>query len=71
MKSVIGLFKSDLIDRNPTTWRDRLDVENATASWVRWFNHDRLHSSIGHLPPVEFEQRHATPKTAELELEAV
>jgi len=27
-------------------------VEKSTASWVRWFNTDRLHSSIGYLPPV-------------------
>ena len=70
MESAIGLFKTELIDRHPTTWRDRLEIEQASATWVRWFNHDRLHSSIGYLPPVEFEQHHATPTTAELEPEA-
>lgn len=28
------------------------------ASWVRWFNHERLHSSIGDVPPAELEQSH-------------
>ena len=70
MESAIGLFKTELIDRHPTTWRDRLDVEKAVAAWVRWFTHTRLHSSISYLPPVELEQYHATPKTADLEPEA-
>ena len=26
------------------------------VEWVSWFNHDRLHSSTGDIPPVEFEQ---------------
>lgn len=69
MESAIGLFKTELIDRHPTTWRDRFDVEKATARWVRWFNHNRLHSSIGYQPPVEFEQHHATPKTTDLKSE--
>jgi putative transposase len=31
------------------------DLELATLSWIHWFNTSRLHSSIGHVPPVEFE----------------
>ncbi|MFZ5850556.1 MAG: hypothetical protein ACOYY2_04075 [Actinomycetota bacterium] len=30
-------------------------VELATAIWVHWFNTERLHGSIGRIPPVEFE----------------
>ena len=71
MESAIGLFKTELIDRHPTTWRDRLAVETQTAPWVAWFNHERLHSSIGYIPPVEFEAiYHATRTTAALEPEA-
>lgn len=36
----------------------RREVEEATASWVHWFNHERLHSSIADVPPVELEQSH-------------
>ena len=33
--------------------------------WVGWYNHARLHSSIGDIPPVEYEQLHApTAETA-------
>jgi len=30
-------------------------VELATAEWVEWFNTTRLHSSIGNIPPQEYE----------------
>jgi putative transposase len=39
--------------RRPVPRRD--DLELATADWVWWFNHNRIHGSIGHVPPVEFE----------------
>jgi transposase InsO family protein len=44
--------------RDGPTWKDRRDVEWQVARWVRWYNTARLHSSIGHLPPNEFEQHH-------------
>ena len=30
-------------------------AELAIVEWVSWFNHERLHSSIGDVPPAEFE----------------
>ena len=33
-------------------------IENATAGWVDWYNTRGLHSSIGYVPPAEFEQAH-------------
>jgi transposase InsO family protein len=44
-------------------WRDRRDVEWQVARWVHWYNTSRLHSSIGHLPPIEFEQHHRQART--------
>ena len=32
------------------------DVEFATAGWVDWSNHRRLHGSLGMVSPNEFEQ---------------
>ncbi len=26
-----------------------------TLSWVHWFNHERLHGTLGDIPSVEFE----------------
>jgi putative transposase len=37
------------------SWTGRAQVERKTAAWVHGFNTDRLHSSIEHRPPVEFE----------------
>ncbi|TSD92864.1 transposase [Gordonia rubripertincta] len=34
------------------------DVEFAAAGWVDWYNNSRLHSSIGQIPPTEFETLH-------------
>ena len=54
---IVDSYKTELIaDR---VWRSQAQVELATVAWVAWFNHDRLHSSLGDIPPVEFEQRHA------------
>ena len=52
------LFKAELV-RNHGPWRDVSHVEVAIAEWVDWYNHRRLHSEIGHVPPVEFEAVHA------------
>jgi putative transposase len=58
-----GLYKAELIHhRGP--WRGLDDVEYATLEYVDWFNHRRLHSELGMLPPAEFEAiqaRQATP----------
>lgn len=54
MESQIGLYKTELIKpRGP--WRSLAEVELATAEWAEWFNTTRLHSSIGTIPPDEYE----------------
>ncbi|MFJ8676384.1 IS3 family transposase [Streptomyces sp. NPDC093589] len=54
MESTIGLFKTELIKpRRP--WKTLSEVELATAEWVDWYCHRRLHGEIGHIPPVEYE----------------
>jgi putative transposase len=52
-ESVVGLFKTELI-RMKGPWRTLEQVELATAAWIDWYNR-RLHSSIGDLPPAEYE----------------
>ena len=62
-ESTIGLFKTEAINDGGPTWAHRRDVEWQVARWVYWYNTSRLHSSIGHLPPIEFEQLHRQAKT--------
>ena len=68
-ESIIGLFKTEAINLTGPAWADRSDVEWQVARWVHWYNTDRLHSSIGHLPPVEFEHHHRQARTTTPELE--
>ena len=35
--------------------RKGLDVEQATLTWVEWFNNRRLLQPIGDVPPAEYE----------------
>lgn len=54
MESTIGLYNTELIKpRRP--WRTLAQVELATAEWIDWYNHHRLHSALGHRPPAEYE----------------
>ena len=56
-ESFVDSFKTELIaDR---VWRTRSQMELAVVEYVGWFNHDRLHTSLGDIPPVEFEQNWA------------
>jgi len=56
-ETVNGLYKTEVI-RRQGPWRHVDEVELATLNWVHWFNTTRLHSSLGDIPPAEFEQTH-------------
>jgi putative transposase len=56
-ESFVDSFKTELIaDR---VWRTRSQLELAAAQYIGWFNHQRLHSALGDIPPVEFEALNA------------
>ena len=56
-ESFVDTYKTELIaDR---VWRSRAKLEIATVEWVGWYNHERLHESLGDIPPVEFEAAYA------------
>ncbi|MFJ7998407.1 IS3 family transposase [Streptomyces sp. NPDC096310] len=62
MESTIGLFKTELIKpRRP--WKTLSQVELATAEWIDWYCHRRLHGKIGHIPPVEYETNYYLTST--------
>ena len=61
MESIIGLFKTEAIATtvfHDGPYRTLADVEYAVAGWVDWYNHRRLHGSLGMLTPIEYEQAH-------------
>jgi putative transposase len=61
METVNGLYKTECIRTtvfHPGAYKTLGDVEYATAGWVEWYNNRRLHSSLGYVPPIEFEQAH-------------
>ena len=62
-ETVNGLYKAELIWRRGP-WETVEAVELATMEWVSWFNHQRLHSALGYVPPVEFEAAWAATQTA-------
>ena len=53
-EAVNGLYKAEVI-RKRGHWRSLEQVELATAEWVDWWNHRRLHSAIDDMPPAEYE----------------
>ena len=52
-ESFVDTFKTELI--SDRVWRTRTQLELAIVEWVAWFNEDRLHESLGDIPPAEFE----------------
>jgi putative transposase len=56
-ESFVDSFKTELIaDR---VWRTRSQLELAIVEYIGWFNHHRLHESLGDVPPAEIEALYA------------
>jgi putative transposase len=58
-----SLFKAELV-RNKRPWKSIDDLEIATAEYIDWFNHRRLHGEIGLVPPAEREANFYRRNTA-------
>ena len=55
-ESFVDSYKTELIaDR---VWRTNAQLELQTVTYVGWFNHRRLHSSIANRPPIEHEREY-------------
>jgi putative transposase len=56
-ESFVDSLKTELVkDR---VFRSRSQLELAVVTYISWFNNDRLHESLGDIPPAEFEAAHA------------
>jgi putative transposase len=61
METINGLYKAECIRTtvfHDGPYKTLADIEYATAGWVDWYNNRRLHSTLGMVPPVEYEQAH-------------
>lgn len=68
METINGLYKTECVRTtifHEGPYRTITDVEFATAAWVDWYNHRRLHGSLGMVSPNEFEQTHYATLTRE------
>lgn len=57
METINGLYKNECIKPDGPI-KTLAEAEYLTAEWVDWYNHERLHSSLGYIPPIEYEQAH-------------
>jgi len=68
METINGLYKAECIRTtifHDGAYKTIADVEYATAGWVDWYNHRRLHGSLGMVSPNEFEQTYYAALTEE------
>jgi transposase InsO family protein len=61
MESTIGLYKTECVipAAGQRNWSGLRQIERETAEWVRWYNHERIHSSIDYMTPIERELGYA------------
>ena len=56
-ESFVGTLKTELVAGR--VFSTRFDAELAVVEYLGWFNHSRLHESLGDVPPGEFEALYA------------
>jgi putative transposase len=69
-ETVMGLYKNEAVAKNSPFITGPLktlaDVEELTFDWVDWYNNRRLHSSLGNMPPEEYERNYYAETTGPL-----
>lgn len=68
MRWINGVYKAECIGTtvfHDGPYKTISDVEFATAGWVDWYNHRRLHGSLGMVSPDEYEAAYYAAPTRE------
>ena len=68
METINGLYKTECVRTtifHEGPYKTITDVEYATAAWVDWYNHRRLHGSLGMVSPVMYEDDYYTAQILE------
>lgn len=53
-ESFFSSLKRELVD--DANFRTKAEARTLVFQWIIWYNRQRLHSSLGYIPPEEFEQ---------------
>ncbi|AXL11393.1 IS3 family transposase [Microbacterium foliorum] len=68
METINGLYKAECVRTtvfHEGPYKTIADVEFATAGWVDWYNHRRLHGSLGMVSPNDYEATYYAALKAE------
>lgn len=56
-ESFFATLECELIDRR--SWKSKAEARTELFTWIEgWYNPRRLHSSLGYLSPINFEEKH-------------
>lgn len=62
VESFFASLKTELVA--DARWATRAEAKSAVVAWIEgWYNRERMHSTLGYVSPVEFEQQIATDTT--------
>jgi transposase InsO family protein len=59
-ESAWSSLKRELVHRH--RFATRAEARRAIFTWINTYNHRRLHSSLGYIPPIEWEQLYRQPQ---------
>jgi putative transposase len=62
VESFFASLKTELVAE--ARWESRAGAKSAVVAWIEgWYNRERLHSTLGYISPVQFEEQIAANTT--------